>query len=117
MPFMIQRLLYCICLVALPILFLLPDSSFADHKESAKGAVNIPRLSSPPTFEQFVDMSSDKIAATGMAKVEGFIQERPKDGEPASQKTEAYLGYDDKNLYVAFLCFDTEPDKVRARMT
>jgi hypothetical protein len=103
--------------IALFFLSLLPCPAFADNKESGKPAVNIPRLSSPPNFEQFVDMSSDKIAATGMARVEGFIQERPKDGEAASQKTEAYLGYDEKNLYIAFLCFDSEPDKIRARMT
>jgi hypothetical protein len=28
----------------------------------------------------------------------------------------AYLGYDDTNLYVIWLAFDTEPEKVRARM-
>jgi len=35
-----------------------------------------------------------------MLKVEGFQQRDPKDGAPISQKTEAYLGYTDKNLYV-----------------
>ena len=28
-----------------------------------------------------------------------------------SQRTEAYLGYDDKNLYAIFICFDNEPQK------
>jgi hypothetical protein len=97
-----------------------PGSAFADDKPMAKPAareVRIPQLSTAPKFEQFVDMNYDQIAQTGMAKVEGFVQERPKDGDPASQRTEAYLGYDEKNIYIAFLCFDTEPDKVRARMT
>jgi hypothetical protein len=117
MPFLAKNLNKTLFFVTLFCLILIPCPSFADNKESTKPAVNIPRLSTPPSFEQFVDMSADKIAATGMAKVEGFIQERPKDGEAASQKTEAYLGYDDKNLYIAFLCFDSEPDKIRARMT
>jgi hypothetical protein len=30
--------------------------------------------------------------------------------------TEAYLGYDQKNLYLVFVCFD-DPKKVRARMS
>ncbi len=51
-----------------------------------------------------------------MVKVTGFIQRNPHDGQPASQPTEAYLGYDEKNLYVVFVCFD-EPGKVRARMS
>ena len=52
-----------------------------------------------------------------MAKVSGFIQREPCDGEPSSQLTEVYLGYDDKNIYAVFVAFDDEPDKVRARMT
>jgi hypothetical protein len=51
-----------------------------------------------------------------MAKVTGFIQRNPHDGAPASQRTEAYLGYDQKNLYAVFVCFD-DPAKVRARMS
>ncbi len=54
--------------------------------------------------------------AEQMAKVENFKQQRPVEGSPASQRTEAYLGYDDKNLYVVFICFDREPNKILARM-
>ena len=51
-----------------------------------------------------------------MVKASGFVQRAPHDGQPASQPTEAYLGYDEKNLYAVFVCFD-EPGKVRARMS
>ena len=51
-----------------------------------------------------------------MAKVTGFIQRAPHDGEGVSEPTEAYLGYDQKNLYVVFICFD-DPRQVRARMS
>jgi len=44
------------------------------------------------------------------------VQRNPHDGVPASQPTEAYLGYDDKNLYAVFVCFD-DPGKVRARLS
>ncbi len=54
--------------------------------------------------------------ASQMVKVTGFLQRNPHDGQPASQPTEAYLGYDEKNLYVVFVCFD-QPGKVRARMS
>ncbi len=52
-----------------------------------------------------------------LAKVDRFIQRIPSDGEPASQRTEAYLGYDDKNLYAIFICFDNDPQKIRARLS
>jgi len=51
-----------------------------------------------------------------MAKVTGFTQRNPHDGESVSEPTDAYLGYDQKNLYVVFVCFD-DPRKVRARMS
>jgi hypothetical protein len=54
--------------------------------------------------------------ANQMVKVTGFVQRNPHNGEPASQRTEAFLGYDEKNLYAVFVCFD-DPGKVRARMS
>ena len=51
-----------------------------------------------------------------MAVAEGFVQRNPHDSAPASQRTVAYLGYDEKNLYVVFVCFD-DPSKVRAHLT
>ncbi len=51
-----------------------------------------------------------------MAKVSGFTQRNPHDGEGVSEPTDAYLGYDQKNLYIVFVCFD-DPRKVRARMS
>ena len=44
-----------------------------------------------------------------------FRQREPGDGVPASQRTTAYLGYDDDNLYVIFVCAD-DPAKVRANI-
>ena len=52
-----------------------------------------------------------------MVRVDEFKQNRPRDGDPASQRTEAYLGYDHSNLYIVFVCFDSEPDKIRARLS
>ena len=62
-------------------------------------------------------MRPSSPAARSMTRVEQFLQLRPRDGAPASQRTEAYLGYDETNLYVVFVCFDDEPDKVRARLS
>ena len=51
-----------------------------------------------------------------MTKVDGFIQHDPKDGAPAQQETEVYIGYDSRNFYAVFVCFDDQPSKLRARM-
>jgi hypothetical protein len=79
-------------------------------------SIDIPRVSRPPKLEDFLDMRPDAELAGQLAKVASFIQRNPKDGAPSSQRTEVYLGYDDKSLYSIFVCFDGEPGSVRARM-
>ena len=61
-------------------------------------------------------MKPQSETALQMAKVTGFVQRNPHDGEKVSEETEAYLGYDQKNLYLVFVCFD-DPKKVRARLS
>jgi hypothetical protein len=78
--------------------------------------LQIPRVTHAPLLEDFLTMKPEGETALQMAKVTGFMQRNPHDGEKVSEETEAYLGYDQKNLYVVFVCFD-DPKKVRARMS
>jgi len=80
-------------------------------------SVSIPRLDRAPTLEDFLDMKPGNGLEGKLAKVDTFIQQEPKDGQPATQTTVAYLGYDDKNLYVIFVAFDSEPRRIRANLT
>ncbi|MBI4462570.1 MAG: carbohydrate binding family 9 domain-containing protein, partial [Acidobacteria bacterium] len=74
----------------------------------------IPRLSQPPVLGNFLDMNPED--GHGLVAVEGFTQRFPEDGKPSAQRSMAYLGYDDRNLYVVFVCYDTEPHEIRARL-
>ncbi|MBD3869706.1 MAG: carbohydrate binding family 9 domain-containing protein, partial [Acidobacteria bacterium] len=81
------------------------------------GELTIPRLNSAPALEDFLSMAPTP-EFEGMARVNGgFIQRDPVDGDPASQHTDVYLGYDDQNLYVVFVAFDDEPDKIRSHLS
>ncbi len=82
----------------------------------APPALTIPRLTRAPALEDFLSMKPEGEIALQMAKVTGFVQRNPHDGEKVSEETAAYLGYDQKNVYVVFVCFD-DPKKVRARMS
>ncbi|MBZ5721733.1 MAG: carbohydrate binding family 9 domain-containing protein [Acidobacteriia bacterium] len=86
------------------------------NRAKSSSTLIIPRLARAPALEEFLSMHPEGEVATAMAKVSGFVQRDPHGGQPASQPTEAYLGYDQKNLYVVFVCFD-DPGKVRARMS
>ncbi len=45
-----------------------------------------------------------------------FVQRTPKSGAVASQNTIFKILYDDRNLYIAFKCFETEPDKIERQI-
>ncbi len=78
--------------------------------------LRVPRLDAAPRIEDFLSMEPSPAWAGKMLKIDRFYQREPKDGAPVSQRTEVYLGYTDKNLYAIFVCFDSEPEKLRARM-
>jgi hypothetical protein len=73
--------------------------------------LRIPRVTQAPTLEHYLSGAGrpDEVRVTG------FRQREPGDGTPVSQETAAYVSYDDKNLYVIFVCRD-DPAQVRARM-
>lgn len=66
----------------------------------------------PPT----IDGRLDDPAWEAASPISGFIQLEPQRGEPATDDTLAYIVYDRHNLYVAFRCFDAEPDKIVSRI-
>jgi len=78
--------------------------------------LQIPHLAREPKLEDFADMQLSPSVAGTMLKVDQFWQHDPIDGQPISQKTEAYLGYTDKNLYVVFLAFDNDATHIRNHM-
>ncbi len=79
--------------------------------------IAVPALSGEPKLERFLTMKAEGKVEEEMARVSDFIQRTPKDGEPSTQRTDVYLGHDDKNLYAVFVAFDSDPDKVRAHMS
>src|SRR5262245_48077723 len=44
--------------------------------------------------------------------IDGFIQSEPLEGQPATERTEVRIAYDEETLYVAVMCFDSEPDGI-----
>ncbi|MGA3164941.1 MAG: DUF5916 domain-containing protein [Terriglobia bacterium] len=79
--------------------------------------VSVPRVTEPPRLEDFLEMRPSAKWEGKLAKVDNFIQRLPSDGQPSTQKTEAYLGYDDRYFYCIFVAFDSEPSKVRGNRT
>ena len=71
--------------------------------------INIPKTATAPVIDGHVDEEVWKQAAV----FKDFYQTGPGYNTPPSRPTEAYVMYDEHNLYIAFKCWD-EKDKIRA---
>ncbi|MFI5183224.1 MAG: DUF5916 domain-containing protein [Vicinamibacteria bacterium] len=98
------------------ILPALATAALAAERPAAEPTVTIPRLSGAPTLADFVGMAPASDAARQMTRVDGFLQREPHDGEAGSQRTEVYVGYDEKHLFAVFVCFDTAPAGIHAHL-
>jgi hypothetical protein len=111
-------------IVLASLLLHVPAAEARDHPrtdaalvERTRPVISIPLLSHPPVLEDFLSMHPSGPIALRMTKVAKFIQRDPKDGVASSQRTEVYLGYDHKDIYFVFVCFDKEPQQTRARLS
>ena len=64
----------------------------------------------PKLNDYLVDLPRD-----GETVIREFRQREPGDGVPISERTTSFISYDQKNLYVIFVC-DDKPDQIRAHM-
>lgn len=82
----------------------------------------------PPRFHP--EMSSEKISSPisidgalsdpawlVATPVELLYEMKPGDNLPARQRTVVRSVYDDSHIYFSFLCYDTDPTKIRANLT
>ena len=79
--------------------------------------LRIPALDRPPALADFAGMEPSAEMRASMARISDFVQRLPDDGDPATERTDVYLGYDDRNLYAVFLAFDSQPDLIRANLS
>lgn len=94
----------------LGIICLPPLLSYAEVDKN----LQLPRFSQPPKIDGVLD---DLLWEQEALKIEGFRQFSPVEKGQPSEKTVVYIGYDSKNLYVAFRCSDEDPKKLRASIT
>ena len=59
-----------------------------------------------------IDGILDDTVWQGVEPINDFIQSDPLEGQPATERTEVRIIYDDKALYVAVMCYDSEPQSI-----
>ncbi len=56
-----------------------------------------------------VDGRLDEAVYRDEASIDGFIQTLPREGQPASERTEAWVMFDENYIYIAGRCWDSVP--------
>ena len=46
-----------------------------------------------------------------VGKIDGFLQQEPNEGAPATEQTDAWLFYDDRHIYVSAMLHDSQPER------
>jgi uncharacterized protein DUF5916 len=96
-------------LIRLTLLLVLATLRMAAQEE--KQTIRPVRVDHIPKIEEFL---GEAPQPPGL-KITEFLQREPHDGAPASQDTAAYISYDDRFLYVGFIC-KADPRTLRAHM-
>ena len=73
-------------------------------------SVRAVRIQEPPEIDgRLEDPIYQQIPA-----IDGFVQQLPDEGEPATEPTEVWLLFDAENIYVSARCWDSHPDRMIA---
>ncbi len=103
------------------LLVLIGSSAKAEEGKNKKGKPEpepyraLANRASPGTPE--IDGKLDDAAWASAEPLTGFTQRDPEEGKPASERTVAWVLYDDGSLYVGIRAYDSEPNKIVGQLT
>lgn len=84
-------------------------SFYAQNRETLKPVFT--------TIPPVIDGQLDDAVWESAPKVSEFKTFTPDFGKELSEKTIVYMAYDKENIYFAYKCYDSQPDKIRATVT
>ena len=70
-----------------------------------RATVRATRLAEPLRFDGRLD---EPVYET-VRYITDFVQQLPDEGEPATERTEAWVLFDDDSIYISARCYDTAP--------
>lgn len=98
----------CFLLVLVPVL--VPAGAHAGDSPREIRAV---RVTQPPEMDGFLNDEQWTLAHP----TSDFIQRDPDEGQPASERTEVRVLYDDEAIYIGAMMHDRQPEQIVARLT
>ncbi len=61
-----------------------------------------------------IDGALDEAAYAETPAIGDFLQQEPDEGKPATERTEAWVFFDNDNIYISARCWDTHPERMVA---
>ena len=105
-----------VCLLTLP--------AWGARPAAAQGVVEGPRVSAVVGLKADRTVTASRIAVPlkvdgrfdddvyqQAPPIGGFVQQDPREGEPASEQTDLWIFFDDENVYLAGKCYDSHPER------
>ena len=87
-----------------------PPISVVLRDEAGNATVRATRITEPI----HIDGRLDEPAYSQVPAIGGFIQQEPQQGKEATEKTEAWVFFDDQNLYFSCRCWEAHPELIVA---
>jgi hypothetical protein len=116
-PAGLLRMCLIACLLAGPAAPAAQDGGDATPSPSpvvrdAEGRVTVRavRISTPPR----IDAVLDEALYQTLTPITDFVQQEPNEGELATERTLVWIMFDDRNLYIAARCYDSQPSRIVA---
>jgi hypothetical protein len=78
---------------------------------SGQTIIRATRISTPPRL----DGRLDDAVYRDVPPIIGFIQQEPREGEPVTEPTQAWVMFDDDNIYIACRCSDARPETIESK--
>lgn len=88
----------------------LTGSSAVARNAEGRRTVRATRISQPIQ----IDGRLDDEVYRNVPPITGFVQQVPVEGAPVTERTEAWVLFDDSNIYITCGCFDEHPERIVA---
>ncbi len=108
---MIARVGHCSIAASLFLSSLAPAQPDSPARPPVAPSFAAVRTSEPP----IIDAKLDDACWSAAAVITEFTQVDPQEGAPPSERTELRVCFDERNLYLAVVCYDADPAGVVAR--
>ena len=100
------------------LLFIVTYGSLANGQSSdsleqlPRPAINASKINQSPILDGNI---TNDPAWKSVEPISGFTQIQPNVGDPASQKTEVYMGFTDDAVYIGVIAYDKNPENIMFR--